>query len=339
MNFFPTLSDVPSVNVGIFALSVPSKTLIGLNHALKGRQVHAYSQVKRPFSRGYILSFIPVTCPQCGASVSADQSNGEFTCSYCQTRSKISPELLETPSAGKFHTLASRAFEKGEYGKALQLVEEGLKFEPDNRQLIELEESASHALKSLSEKHGEDFSRVSEAEHNHMQSQWILHSLQANIQVYGSNSALTGATPADVDLGLKYVDRALEHFPDNGAYLNTKALLLAEGKNDKAAALKLLEKAHAANPRDITIESNLQNIKSNGCFVATAALGSPSHPTVVVLRDWRDNYLMQKTWGRAFVDYYYKVSPDLSKAIERKPLVKRLIRNVLSVFVTCLRRR
>jgi hypothetical protein len=141
-----------------------------------------------------------------------------------------------------------------------------------------------------------------------------------------------------VDLGLKYVDRALEFFPESANYMNTKVLLLSEGKADKVGALKLLEKAHAANPRDITIENNLQNLKSNGCFVATAALGSPHHPTVTVLRSWRDEYLLTRPWGRAFVDYYYKVSPDLSKSIERRPLAKKIIRPVLAILVVFIKK-
>ncbi len=284
------------------------------------------------------MSLIPVTCPQCGASVSADEASGEFTCTYCHTKSRIRPELVDAPTAGKFLKLAERSFEKGEYGKALQLVEEGLKFDPDNSNLIELEEQASEALTQLSEIHGEALSKASEAEQYHLQAEFILNELQANIEVYGSNSVLVGATPANVDLGLKYVDRALELFPESGVYLNTKALLLAEGKGNKAEALKLLEKAHAANPRDITIENNLQSMKSNGCFVATAALGSPHHPTVRELRVWRDEYLLKRPWGRAFVDYYYKVSPDLSKSIERKPVAKAIIRSLLSVFVFLIRK-
>lgn len=297
-----------------------------------------YARVPGKICREDYLSLIPVNCPNCGASVSAEQANGEFTCNYCQATSKISPELTETPTASKFLTLASRSFDKGEYGKAIQLVEEGLKFEPNNAKLIELEERSAQALHKMAGELDEDISKLSEAEQYHLQSQWVLNELQANIEVYGSNSALAGATPADVDLGLKYVDRALEHFPDSPVYLNTKALLLAEGKGDKAGALKLLEKAHAANPRDITIENNLQGLKSNGCFVATAALGSANHPTVKVLRLWRDEYLLTRAWGRLFVDFYYKISPDLSKSIEKRPLAKRAVRSILSILIIFIRK-
>jgi len=88
---------------------------------------------------------------------------------------------METPTASKFLKLAARSYEKGEYGKALQLVEEGLRFEPDNAKLLEMEKKASNALHQMSEKHGEEFSKIAEAEQYHLQSTWILHELQANI--------------------------------------------------------------------------------------------------------------------------------------------------------------
>jgi tetratricopeptide (TPR) repeat protein len=241
--------------------------------------------------------------------------------------------MKEPPTAAKYLILARRAFERDEFGKALQLAEEGLLLEPQNTSLLEMEEKASASLRELSNNIAAENSRLNEAAHYSLQAGFILNDLQANIAVYGSNSPLAGANPADVDIGLKYVDRALELSPDNAVYLNQKALLLAEGKGDKASAIKLLEKAHALSPRDINIEQNLKDAKSNGCFVATAALGSADDPTVVGLRKWRDEYLIHRKWGRTFVFHYYRVSPDLSKLISRRPILKRCVRAMLLVFV------
>ena len=68
--------------------------------------------------------------------------------------------------------------------------------------------------------------RASEAEQYHLKPQFILHELQVNKQLYGSNSALSGANHADVDLALQYIKRSLELDSDNSVYLNLKALLL-----------------------------------------------------------------------------------------------------------------
>ena len=102
----------------------------------------------------------------------------------------------------------------------------------------------------------------SEAEQYHLQAQFIMAELQANLKVYNSNSAITGARPANIDLALQYIDRSLELCPDNPNYLNTKAILLLDGKGDNVAAATLLEKAHALNPRDINIQTNLTASKS-----------------------------------------------------------------------------
>jgi len=45
------------------------------------------------------------------------------------------------------------------------------------------------------------------------------------------------------------------------------------------------------------------------CFIATTAYGSPLHPYVRILRDFRDKYLMPSKIGRKIADFYYKYSP------------------------------
>ncbi|MSP16425.1 MAG: hypothetical protein EXR73_07430 [Myxococcales bacterium] len=51
------------------------------------------------------------------------------------------------------------------------------------------------------------------------------------------------------------------------------------------------------------------------CFIATAAYGDYDHPFVRVLRDFRDGSLLSHSPGRAFVGWYYRVSPPLAAFI------------------------
>ena len=62
------------------------------------------------------------------------------------------------------------------------------------------------------------------------------------------------------------------------------------------------------------------------CFIATAAYGSPLHPYVRILRDFRDKYLMPGRIGRKIVDLYYKYSPFVANFIAKHKVLKVMVR-------------
>jgi len=62
--------------------------------------------------------------------------------------------------------------------------------------------------------------------------------------------------------------------------------------------------------------------KKGGCFIATAAYGSPLHPHLDILRDFRDIYLMPSKLGRALVNIYYKYSPSVADFIAKHSALK-----------------
>jgi len=70
--------------------------------------------------------------------------------------------------------------------------------------------------------------------------------------------------------------------------------------------------------------------KKGGCFIATATYGSPLHPYVDTLRDFRDTYLMPNKLGRSLVDLYYKYSPFIADFIAKHKALKVLVR--ISLF-------
>ena len=63
-----------------------------------------------------------------------------------------------------------------------------------------------------------------------------------------------------------------------------------------------------------------------GCFIATAAYGTPMAPQIQVLRDFRDQYLLTNPVGEALVELYYKVSPPMAEFITEHPSLKPLVR-------------
>jgi hypothetical protein len=68
---------------------------------------------------------------------------------------------------------------------------------------------------------------------------------------------------------------------------------------------------------------------SGFCFIATAAWGSYEHPFVKVLRDFRDEVLLPRSTGRAFVDWYYAHSPPAADYIAEHPAMRILAQLLL----------
>jgi len=70
-----------------------------------------------------------------------------------------------------------------------------------------------------------------------------------------------------------------------------------------------------------------------GCFIATAAYGSYLHPKVMVLRNFRDNYLLTNTPGRLFVSLYYKYSPAIADLVRQNDTARLLVRVMLAPLI------
>jgi hypothetical protein len=65
------------------------------------------------------------------------------------------------------------------------------------------------------------------------------------------------------------------------------------------------------------------------CFIATAAYGSPMHPYVNILREFREAYLRPTVLGRLFIQGYERHSPAFAEAIADRPLLKAPVRALL----------
>ncbi|MDP6115548.1 MAG: M36 family metallopeptidase [Planctomycetota bacterium] len=74
---------------------------------------------------------------------------------------------------------------------------------------------------------------------------------------------------------------------------------------------------------------------SSGCFIATAAYGSPLQPELDKLRRFRDGRLVPAKMGDAFTRTYYANSPNLARRIRGSSLVRALSRKCLTPAVKC----
>jgi hypothetical protein len=79
--------------------------------------------------------------------------------------------------------------------------------------------------------------------------------------------------------------------------------------------------------RDYSITASFRTIA--GCFIATAAYGTPVAQEVQVLREFRDEYLLTDPAGEALVALYYRISPPIAEFISEHPALKPVIRTGL----------
>jgi alpha-tubulin suppressor-like RCC1 family protein len=73
-------------------------------------------------------------------------------------------------------------------------------------------------------------------------------------------------------------------------------------------------------------ETHMWEATTGLCFIATAAYGTPMAEEIEILREFRDQYLLTNSVGRAFIDFYYKVSPPIAEFITRHPSLKPVVR-------------
>ncbi len=69
-------------------------------------------------------------------------------------------------------------------------------------------------------------------------------------------------------------------------------------------------------------EVSVSEEKKKGCFIATAAMGNYNHPVVVDLRNFRDDWLLERVWGGKFTEWYYEHGPKMARFIEKKDFIK-----------------
>ena len=65
------------------------------------------------------------------------------------------------------------------------------------------------------------------------------------------------------------------------------------------------------------------------CFIATAAFNSPMEKHVVLLKNFRDNFLLTNSPGKLFVKSYYQYSPAVADFIRQHESAKTVVRILL----------
>ena len=80
--------------------------------------------------------------------------------------------------------------------------------------------------------------------------------------------------------------------------------------------------------------------KKGGCLIATAAFGSEMAPQVQLLREIRDNTVLQTESGSAFMagfnQFYYSFSPAIADYERENPTFKEAVKLTLTPLLTSL---
>jgi|GEM_PF-1654094 hypothetical protein len=81
--------------------------------------------------------------------------------------------------------------------------------------------------------------------------------------------------------------------------------------------------------------SNYNNNSSSNqsCYIATLAYQDINHPKVEIFRQFRDNTLVNYSFGRFFIEKYYKYSPKIVEFLRPFTLINYFIRKILDIII------
>jgi hypothetical protein len=102
---------------------------------------------------------------------------------------------------------------------------------------------------------------------------------------------------------------------------------IADKEGIFVVSLKVTDPAGFQSMHDeVEVRAKEDHKSGGGCFIATAAYGSPLAPQVRVLRYFRDTRLLTNRPGRLFVRVYYAFSPLVARIIRRHETLKAITR-------------
>ena len=107
-----------------------------------------------------------------------------------------------------------------------------------------------------------------------------------------------------------------------GTIANVNSALTSITMNGDYSITATFEAINTANPGG-------EPLVYTGCFIATAAYGTPTAEQIDVLREFRDLVLLESAAGSQFVSLYYQLSPPVADFIASSYLLRTLVRELL----------
>ena len=102
-----------------------------------------------------------------------------------------------------------------------------------------------------------------------------------------------------------------------------------------------VEESHTEEVEESKVVTNLESEENGGgCLLATAAYGSELSPQVQLLREIRDNQLLNTEAGSAFMgtfnNVYYSFSPTIADMQRESPMFKEIVKLGLTPMLSSL---
>jgi hypothetical protein len=162
-------------------------------------------------------------------------------------------------------------------------------------------------------------------------------------------SAAGGSPTARFDLRYSYSEISDDDFlkaiattaPPPGAAGSTATSMLTGLKPEQSytVAVRALSSCGAASPIAVATATTSQAkfVTLHGCFIATAAYGTPLAKEIDVLRRFRDRSLLTSPLGQLAVAAYYSLSPPVAAAITTDERLRAGARALLGPVVRLAR--
>lgn len=127
--------------------------------------------------------------------------------------------------------------------------------------------------------------------------------------------------------------------------IDTKSVNIEEIPQEIAQQQKEIRETSTPEPENeisesIVAEKSIDNSESGGCLIATATYGSEMAPQVQLLREIRDNQLMNTDSGTSFMtgfnSLYYSFSPHIADMERESPAFKEMIKIGITPMLSTL---
>ena len=115
-------------------------------------------------------------------------------------------------------------------------------------------------------------------------------------------------------------------------------------KSDRSSIISIVFDGEGKHTLDVVVtkysDMGLNESNEGGCLIATAAFGSELAPQVQVLREIRDNTILQTQYGSAFMNgfnqFYYSFSPIVADYERENITFKEVVKITLTPLLTSL---